>query len=455
MQLENIHRIFFIGIGGIGMSALARYFNAKGKVVSGYDKTSTLLTHELEQEGISITFEDSIDTLMLNADLVVYTPAIPQSHTQLNYYRDHHYLLKKRAEVLGALSNTHYNICIAGAHGKTSTTTLTALLLKEGHKDVTAFLGGISLNFNSNFVDGNQYAVVEADEYDHSFLHLTPDIALVTSIDTDHLDIYGNFEAIQQSFTQFLSQVRYPGIIIINQKIDPKVLPSGITHHTYSYDDLKADYFASNIKSEEGISYFDLHTPHGIFKNIILNYGGKHNIENAVGASALALSVGVNEVDLRRGLSDFRGVRRRFQTIYKSPNYILIDDYAHHPREIEAVLNSVRGIYPKREITVIFQPHLYSRTRDLATEFGSSLSIANRIILLPIYPARELPIEGVSSKLILDNISIENKEIVSKEDLIAYLKNHVNPGIIMTVGAGDIDQLTWPISELLKTIDQA
>lgn len=434
------------------MSALARYFNARGIRVSGYDKTPTLLTSELERDGIHITFEDSINTLMKDADLVVYTPAIPKNHLQFNYYKDNGFVLKKRAEVLGLIANELFNISIAGSHGKTSTSSLVAHLLHTGNKDVSAFLGGICLNFGSNYIDGNTYAVAEADEFDRSFLQLTPNIALVTSVDTDHLDIYGNFEAIQDSFKAFLSQVREGSKIILHQNVDQKIVPENHKVLTYSYQDTQSDYFAQNIKVIDGATHFELNTPNGIIKNLILNYGGKHNAENAIGASAIALSVGVSEEDLRKGLATFLGVRRRFQTAFKSDKYVLIDDYAHHPREIDAVIQTVRDLYPNKKLTVIFQPHLFSRTKDLAIEFGQSLSAADQVYLLPIYPARELPMEGVTSDLILDAISHNNKKIIDKSSILKSLQENAENEIIMTVGAGDIDTMTSIIANWLKSI---
>lgn len=453
MKVQDIHNIYFLGIGGIGMSALARYFNARGIRVSGYDKTPTLLTSELEKDGIHITFEDSVDTLMKEADIVVYTPAIPKNHLQFNYYKDNGFVLKKRAEILGLIANELFNISIAGSHGKTSTSSLVAHLLHEGNKDVSAFLGGICLNFDSNYLDGNTYAVAEADEFDRSFLQLTPNIALVTSVDTDHLDIYGNFEAIQDSFKEFLSQVRIGGKIILHRNVDQTIVPENQKVLTYSYQDTQSDYFAQNIQVVDGATHFDLNTPEGIVENLILNYGGKHNAENAIGAAAIALNVGVSEEDLRKGLANFLGVRRRFQTIFKSEQHIYIDDYAHHPREIDAVIQTVRDLYPNKKLTVIFQPHLFSRTKDLAVEFGQSLSAADQVLLLPIYPARELPIEGVTSDLILDAIHHDNKKIINKNLILDALKEHSENEIIMTVGAGDIDTMTTIIANWLKSIN--
>ncbi|MCO5232589.1 MAG: UDP-N-acetylmuramate--L-alanine ligase [Chitinophagales bacterium] len=450
MKIKDINKVFFLGIGGIGMSALARYFHSIGKTVSGYDKTPTLLTHELEEEGLFITYLDSIDTLIKDADLVVYTPAIPKNHQQLNYYKEHHFVVKKRAEVLGLIANEHFNVSIAGSHGKTSTSSLIAHILHQADKDVAAFLGGICLNFNSNFISGNTISVTEADEFDRSFLQLTPDIALVTSVDTDHLDIYGNFDAIQESFRQFLAQVRNNGSIFLHESIDRKIANTSHPIYTYSYQNDNSDYYASNIKVIQGATHFDLNAPNTVIKDLILNYGGKHNAENAIGASAVTLKIGITEEELRQGLMTFLGVRRRFQTIYQSERHLLIDDYAHHPREIDAVIQTVRNLYPHLHLTVIFQPHLYSRTRDLADEFGHSLSASDRVVLFPIYPARELPIEGVSSQLIFDAIEIQNKDIVEKDQLLDFLSKLEKTEIIMTIGAGDIDQYLIAISNWLK-----
>jgi len=449
MQIQDIHKIFFLGIGGIGMSALARYFNGRGIEVAGYDKTPTALTRELEAEGIRITFEDSVDTLMHDADLIVYTPAIPKDHIQKNYYAGQGFLMKKRAEVLGLIANELFNISIAGSHGKTSTSSLVAHILHASGKDVAAFLGGICLNFQSNYVDGNTYAVAEADEFDRSFLQLTPNIALVTSVDTDHLDIYGNFEAIRESFKAFLQQVRTGGEIFIHHLADRDILPEGAVYQTYAYDLEQADFHAFNISVKDGATHFDLNTPEGVIPDLTLNYGGRHNAENAIGASAVALSVGVQENELRATLASFKGVRRRFEIHYKDNEHVYIDDYAHHPREIDAAIATARNLYPGKHLTVIFQPHLFSRTRDLATEFAASLSHADTVGLLPIYPARELPVEGVSSRLIFDQINMEDKHLVEKKDILDFLKSGYNE-VIMTVGAGDIDTLTTPIRNWLK-----
>lgn len=450
MRIEDIHKVYFLGIGGIGMSALARYFHHIGVEVSGYDKTPTQLTSELENEGISITFSDSLETLMENPDLVVLTPAIPRNSTQLHYYQLHNTPIKKRAEVLALIANALFNISIAGSHGKTSTSSLTAHLLHTAGLDVAAFLGGVSLNFDSNFIPGNTFAVAEADEFDRSFHHLHPNIALVTSVDTDHLDIYGNFNAIKDSFRGFLSNVRKGGNIIIHQKTDRDILPDGAVYQTYSIDDSSADYHVSNLRVENHAYHFDLITPEETYTDLILNHGGKHNVENAVGASAIALSLGVHETALRKGLSTFKGVRRRFETHISTPAAVYIDDYAHHPREIDAAVSSVKQLYPGRSLTLIFQPHLFSRTKDLAVEFAASLSAAERVILLPIYPARELPVPGVTSELISSQIASGTEVILTEmKGLINVLQN-IPTDIVMTVGAGDIDTMVSPIREWIQ-----
>lgn len=452
MRIKDIHRIYFIGIGGIGMSALARYFNHMGVSVSGYDRTPTLLTSELEQEGILITYDDSLETLAKDVNLVVYTPAIPQNHKQFNYYKENNYPLKKRAEVLGLIANELTNISIAGSHGKTSTSALVAHLMHEAQKDSAAFLGGVAMNYDSNFIHGNTYAVVEADEFDRSFLQLHPDICLVTSIDTDHLDIYKNLEAIQQSFTEFLLQVKNSGTIFLHESVDAAVIQKDVENYSYSYNNDATDYYASDISVKNGATEFTLHTPQGVVSNLILNYGGKHNVENAIGACAVALKAGVTSDDLRKGLASFQGVRRRFQTAFKSDKRIYIDDYAHHPREIDAVVQTVRDLYPDQKVTIIFQPHLYSRTSDLAEEFGQALSQVEHAIVLPIYPARELPISGVSSELIVNYIQHTEKYIIQKDNILDFLKSNYTEGVLMTVGAGDIDTLVKPITNWLKSM---
>jgi UDP-N-acetylmuramate--alanine ligase len=448
---RNVSTVYFLGIGGIGMSALARYFNMIGKKVSGYDNTPTALTRQLMDEGINITFEDSIETLDKTADLVVLTPAVPKDSVQLNYYLSSGIPVLKRAKVLGMIANSAFNIAIAGSHGKTSTSSITAHILKTANKDVAAFLGGICINFNSNFIAGKQYVIAEADEFDRSFLNLFPNIALITSVDTDHLDIYGNLEAIQQSFSAFCSQIRDGGCCIYNKQIDAKILNPEINNLSYSLHDHTADFYTENLIINSGSYVFDVVHPQGKIEKMVFNYGGKHNVENALGAIAIALQVGVGEADIKQAIATFKGVKRRFETHIKNKNFVYIDDYAHHPREIDAALSAAKELYPNRKITAIFQPHLFSRTKDLCDEFAHSLSQIDELILLEIYPAREKPIEGVSSQIILDKVTIADKTIIRKENLLDYLTpKRAELEVVITIGAGDIDTVVAGISELLK-----
>lgn len=449
INLNNIQRIYFLGIGGIGMSALARYFNLHGKTVSGYDKTPTSLTSELQKEGINITFEDSLQTLDTNAELVIFTPAIPKDHLQYNWYLKNNYTVLKRAQILGLAANSMFNISVAGSHGKTSTSSIVAHILKTANKSVAAFLGGICINFNSNFLDGNEYAVAEADEFDRSFLNLEPNIALITSVDTDHLDIYGNLEAIEESFRQFCNKVRTNGVLITNKNVTEKILNKNVTNYRYSLTDTTADYYTQNLQITEGAYSFDIMHPNGIIQNVKSYYGGKHNIENAIGATAIAINVGVQPADIVKALATFKGVKRRFETHIRTNNMVYIDDYAHHPRELDATIAATRELYPNKKLTVIFQPHLFSRTKDLCDEFATSLSKADELILLDIYPAREKPMEGITSKIILDKVTIQHKSIVKKEELINVLTHNNDLQVLLTVGAGDIDTKVEEITNLL------
>lgn len=451
IDLNNIQRIYFLGIGGIGMSALARYFNLHGKIVSGYDKTPTTLTDALIQEGIEITFEDNLETLDKKADLIIFTPAIPKNHLQYNWYLQNNYTVLKRAQILGLAANTMYNISIGGSHGKTSTSSITAHILKTANKSVAAFLGGICINFNSNFIDGNKYAVAEADEFDRSFLNLEPNIALITSVDTDHLDIYGNLEAIEHSFQQFCNKVRPNGILITHSAVTDRIINNNVKHLKYSLNDTTADFHAINLKISNGAYTFDVVHPNGIIPNITSFYGGKHNIENAIGAIAIAVNIDVSDDDIRNAIATFQGVKRRFETHVRNENHVYIDDYAHHPRELDATIAAAKELYPNKKLTVVFQPHLFSRTKDLCDEFAASLSKADELILLDIYPARELPIEGVTSQIILDKVTIPNKRIVSKQALLATLEQEKNIEVLLTVGAGDIDTKVSDIKNLLNT----
>ncbi|QQR99314.1 MAG: UDP-N-acetylmuramate--L-alanine ligase [Sphingobacteriales bacterium] len=451
MQISSIKKVYFLGIGGIGMSALARYFNFHGVIVKGYDKTATVLTQELEKEGIEITFNDSVDTLMKDVDLVVLTPAIPKDSIQLDYYKQSNIPLLKRAEVLGLIANSSFNISIAGSHGKTSTSSITAHILHSAQKNVAAFLGGIALNYNSNFINGTEYAIAEADEFDRSFLNLSPNIALITSVDTDHLDIYGNLSAIEDAFHQFCNKIQNDGICIAHQSVKENILNHKVRNLRYSLANQQSDYYTKNLRIENQSYIFDVVHPNGIVENVVSYYGGKHNVENAVGAIAIALNIGISDNDIKQAIGTFKGVKRRFETHVKNDKYVYIDDYAHHPRELDATISAAKELYPDKKITVVFQPHLFSRTKDLAEEFATSLSKVDELILLDIYPAREKPIEGVTSKIIFDNVSLNNKYLLSKDDLIAFIdKNKNSIEVILTVGAGDIDTKITDIKRILN-----
>lgn len=450
-DINKIKNIYFLGIGGIGMSALARYFNLHGKTVQGFDKTPTALTNELIAEGMHITFEDSLETLDKNADLVVYTPAIPKDSIQLNYYLQSGIPMMKRAQVLGAVADEAFNISIAGSHGKTSTSSITAHILKTANKDAAAFLGGICINFNSNFINGTEFAIAEADEFDRSFLNLHPDIALITSVDTDHLDIYGNLKAIEDSFSLFCKNIRDNGICISNSTVKSEILNQDVQNLSYSLTDKNADFYTENIRIEDGKYIFDVIHPKGKFENFISFYGGRHNIENAIGAIAIALQLQINESDIRKAIETFKGVKRRFETHVKNDKHIYIDDYAHHPRELDAALFSAKELYPDKKITAVFQPHLFSRTKDLCDEFAASLSKIDKLILLDIYPAREKPIDGVTSKIIFDKVTIDDKHLITKNELTDFIRSHKDEiEVLLTVGAGDIDTKVKEITEILN-----
>jgi UDP-N-acetylmuramate--alanine ligase len=452
LNLDNIQRIYFIGIGGIGMSALARYFVQHGKAISGYDKTPTALTHELHNEGIQITYEDSLETLDKSAELVIFTPAIPKDHKQYNYFLQSGIPVVKRAQVLGWITNQKYSICIAGSHGKTSTSSITAHLLKTANKDVGAFLGGISLNFGSNFIDGNTYAIAEADEYDRSFLNLEPNIALITSVDTDHLDIYGNLEAIENSFREFTGKIRPDGVLISHISVPEKVQNPAVKNFRYALDNEQADFYTRNLEVHDGAYHADVVHPGGVVSHIVSYYGGRHNMENAVGAIAIAKQLGISDDDIRIGVASFKGVKRRFETHLRTNKVVYIDDYAHHPRELDAAISAAKELYPGKKVTAIFQPHLYTRTRDLCEEFAAALSQLDTVILLDIYPAREWPIPGVTSQLIFDQISIPDKISCAKDDLINELSRRTNWEVVLSVGAGDIDTKVNEIKLYLESI---
>lgn len=446
MNLNKIHNVFFIGIGGIGMSALARYFATNGKKVAGYDKTPSQITEDLESLGVEIHFDDLVKNIpisFLNTEktLVVYTPAIPKNHTQFNYFVDNDFTVLKRAALLGNITQTTFSLAVAGTHGKTTTSSILGHIMAR--VNATSFLGGIAENYNANLILGeDKISVVEADEFDRSFLQLSPNIACVTSMDADHLDIYENKQALTESFIEFSQKVS--DTLIVAKGLPLKGL-------TYAIEE-DADYKAHNLKIENGTYIFDVKTPTSAIKNIIFNLPGKHNIMNALAALAMADVYGISLEHIKKSLSTFKGVKRRFSYKIKTDDFVLIDDYAHHPTEINAVENSVREMYPNSKILVVFQPHLFSRTRDFADDFASALSKFDEILLLDIYPARELPITGVNSEWLLSKIENKNKKLTEKNILLKDIKNSTAKVVVM-LGAGDIGVMISEITkELLKDI---
>ncbi|MGI8952013.1 MAG: UDP-N-acetylmuramate--L-alanine ligase [Chitinophagaceae bacterium] len=449
-ELTNIKNIYFIGIGGIGMSALARYFHSHGSTVSGYDRTQTPLTIRLEQLGIDIHYEENVEIIPKDADLIVYTPAIPANHAELVYYREHNYEVAKRSDVLQIITENSFNICVAGTHGKTTITTMIAHILRDTGFGCNAFLGGISANYNTNFWSSeNNVCVVEADEYDRSFLKLSPDMAIITAMDPDHLDIYGTGEEVENAFIQFSKKIKLNGCLISKYGLIRSDELNATTHYTYSFDNKNADAFATNIIVENGSYCFDVIHKEWSLKNIILHMGGLHNIENSVAAITVAKYLQIDNEAIKKAIENFAGVKRRFEYILKNDNHILIDDYAHHPEEIKALLTGVRSLYNHhKKCIVIFQPHLYSRTNDLADEFAKSLDLADEVFLLPIYPARELPMEGVTSEMILNKMKLKNKKILSNTEMLEWVKKE-KPNLLIMCGAGDIDALVEPVKEIL------
>lgn len=465
MNLNNVNKVYFLGIGGIGMSALARYFIASGKEVCGYDKTPTKLTDELIAEGMKIHFEDNISCIPENFKsaiddlqseiLIVYTPAIPKEHAEFVFFKSNAYILKKRAEVLGLITAHSKSIAVAGTHGKTTTSSLIAHILKFCNVDCSAFLGGITKNYHTNLLlskhlshNSAPLVVVEADEYDRSFLTLFPDIAVITSLDADHLDIYGDKKYMEESYSLFSRQVTPPGTLIIKKSIEP-ILNHQRNALTYSLNP-GADFFAKNLQIKNGQYVYDVVSPIENLTGVTLGLPGSHNVENSIAAIAVAQQFNIPGDLLKSALSSFMGVNRRFDYQIKSENLVFIDDYAHHPEELKACINSVRELYPDKKITGIFQPHLFSRTRDFADEFALSLALLDELILLEIYPARELPIEGINSAMLLDKVNMKNKMICSKANLVNEIGKR-KPEVLLTLGAGDIDMFVEPLkNKLLK-----
>ena len=456
MNTNTLKAVYFVGAGGIGMSALVRYFLSKGKVVGGYDRTASALTEKLRQEGADIHYEDNvalIPEVFLNPEttLIVYTPAIPAEHKELTYFREHNFEIQKRAQVLGMITQTERGLCVAGTHGKTTTSTMAAFLLDNSHVKCNAFLGGISKNYGTNLLisDQSDFVVIEADEFDRSFHWLTPYATVITATDSDHLDIYGTHEAYLESFRKYTSLIRPDGYLIIKKGIDlqPDV-KEGVTVYTYS--DKEGDFHAENIRIGNGEIFFDFISPLGNIKDVQLGVPVYVNIENGIAAMALAQIGGATAEEIKAAMPQFKGVDRRFDFKLKNDHIVFLSDYAHHPAEIKQSVSSLRMLYPDKKLTAIFQPHLYTRTRDFYKDFADSLSLLDEVILLDIYPARELPIEGVTSKLIYDNLrpGIE-KTMCHKEDLTELLKTK-KIEVLITLGAGDVDNYVTPIYELLK-----
>jgi UDP-N-acetylmuramate--alanine ligase len=448
--MKTYSNIYFIGIGGIGMSAIARYYNFKGLKVSGYDKTPSELTHALESEGIDVHYEDNTDFIPKDVEdtLVVYTPAIPKDMGELVYVQENGYRVIKRSRMLGEIAEGQRCMAVAGTHGKTTTSTLAAHIFQDSGEGCSAFLGGISKNYDTNLlVSRNETIVAEADEFDRSFLQLFPEIAVITSMDADHLDIYSDISNMHDAFKAFASQVSGTVIAKLGLPIGPEDTKAEILR--YSYNDPAADFHAGNIKVDEcGYFTFDLHWPGGIIEGCKVGIPGWINVENAVAASAIALTYGLAPEKVRHALGTFQGVKRRFDIHVNRPGCSYIDDYAHHPKEIAAAISSMRDIFPGRKLTAIFQPHLYTRTRDFADEFAEALSNVDKLIMLDIYPAREEPIPGVTSEIIFDNVTAPEKVIMVKEELMDYLKDEPIDTLI-TFGAGNIDRFIGPITEML------
>ncbi|HRF17012.1 MAG TPA: UDP-N-acetylmuramate--L-alanine ligase [Chitinophagaceae bacterium] len=458
--IDKLNEVYFIGIGGIGMSAIARFFHAGGVKVSGYDKTPTVLTKELEVSGIAVHYEENVELVPKHPDLVVYTPAIPAEHKELEYFREKGAKVVKRSDVLQIITESSFNICIAGTHGKTTITTMVAHLLRDSGFGCNAFLGGISVNYGTNFWSSERnVCVIEADEYDRSFLKLNPDVAIITAMDADHLDIYGTAEAVEQAFIDFSKRVRPGGLLIRQFGLKRgKELTAG-QHIAYSLQNESADVYAANIRMMNGSYEFDVMWKDNMLENVKLNMGGMHNVENAIAAIAVASSLGIENEKIKAAVESFRGVKRRFEYIIKNERLVFIDDYAHHPEELRALITGAKTLFRQKKCTVIFQPHLYSRTRDLADGFAEVLDLADEVILLPIYPARELPIAGVSSEMILERMKNDNKQVLEKEELMNWIANDYGTTlnkefgeVLITAGAGDIDVLVEPIMNELKNI---
>lgn len=459
MKILDYKIYYFLGVGGIGMSALARYFKHYGKLVYGYDKTQTTLTRQLEEEGIECHYNENVELLkrivngkVLEEILVIYTPAVPNNHSEYVFLEKNNFKILKRSQVLGEITQQFKTIAIAGTHGKTTTTTMVSHILRNSGVNCFAFMGGISKNYETNLLLGDPtkeeaFVVVEADEYDRSFLTLHPFLSVITSSDADHLDIYGDHQFVKKSYELFAAQIQKNGLLIVNKNVDNDLaLP--LNKLTYSLN-LNTNYFVENVRFVENEAHYDVVSPIENLQNVCLGITGMHNVENSLAAIAIAQQIGLKGNQIIDALRSFLGVKRRFDYRFKSKQTIYIDDYAHHPEELRATISSVKKIYPGKKICGVFQPHLFSRTRDFADEFSESLSLLDEVILLDIYPAREQPIEGVTSQMLIDKVSKPNKKVLSKTSLLDYIKKN-DFEILITLGAGDIDALVKPIEELLK-----
>jgi UDP-N-acetylmuramate--alanine ligase len=448
LELEKIRKIYFLGLGGIGMSALARYFRAKGILIYGYDKTPSVLTSELTEEGMVIHFDDDPSMIPMDTDLVIYTPAIPHTLEEFRYLMISGIPMLKRAQVIGKITEGKTTVAVAGTHGKTSISSIISHILKQAGFPMTAIIGGISKNYQSNFITTGreEIMVVEADEYDRSFLQIHPDIAIISAMDPDHLDIYGTAGEMQVSFNDFARNIKPGGKLIIRKDL---ILSPGADTTRMNYAvEIKCDVFAFNLRVDNGMQLFDICLPGQQDKGIKLQIPGRHNVENALAAAAACKILGVDWPKIVEGIETFSGVRRRFDVRIQEPGRVYIDDYAHHPQELEAFINAVRQIYPHKKLTGLFQPHLYSRTKDFAAGFAKSLDLLDEAWLMDIYPARELPIPGVTSKIILELMQLKNKKMVSGQDALTLLKAE-KPVIFLTMGAGNIDLLVEPVTKIL------
>jgi len=450
MNLASINKVAFVGIGGIGMSALARFFMERGADVRGYDRTETDLTRSLSAEGAAVHYDDNTANVFTDAQLVVYTPAIPKDNAELNWYRDNNFPVYKRSDVLQWITEEMQAITVAGTHGKTTISTMIAYLLRETGYGSNAFLGGISVNYDRNYWSSeNDTAVIEADEYDRSFLKLSPDIAVLSSMDADHLDIYGTVEALESAFIQYTKNIKPGGTLLVKHGLSRAAELQGPQTVTYSLQNDAADCYAANIMQKDGGYFFDYFGRKGVIGGLHLPIGGMHNVENAIAAIAVTQLLDIPRETVKQALAGFRGVHRRFEYVVRNQKHVYIDDYAHHPEELAALIRSAKRLFPGRRCVIAFQPHLYSRTRDLADGFAHSLDMADEVILLDIYPARELPMEGVTSQMIAGRMQNDSHTVMSKDALLDYVRA-AKPALLITAGAGDIDKLVPEIGKILN-----